>query len=275
MFPLIILRLVLMTSAALQGSGQRVSYEAVRRPIHTPGTSPWHLLPTWESSLSVFGVQADGDVHIKFISTVDDNHVVISLNVTKYEGESQMTVNIGDSATTQVSRNNVSLSPNKYTWFSTFRKESTFALMKGGAVKPLLMYTSKAADVDFMLCNVFQVWSRGKATWDFRGEKYLGVTPGTIPTQPALVAEVRGAVRGVAERMLAIDFFLDHTHVPALPRHAQVQLAETLDDLNPFFLMFRFHAFDFFRHLIFIPKNNIQRVRNELSTILRAGRKAK
>lgn len=275
MFPHITLHLALITAEALQASGKRVSYQAVRSPIHTPGTSPWHLLPTWESSLSVFGVQADSDVHIKFISAVDDNQVVISLNVKEYDGESQMMVNIGDSPVMLVSQENITLSPDRYTWFSTFRKESVFAIFIYGTMRPFLAFDNESLGLDFMNCNVFQVWSRGKATWDFRGEKYLGVTPGTIPRQPAMVAEIRGAVRGLAERITAIDFFLDHATVINMSPNVQKEFAEILDDLNPFFLMFRFHAFDFFKHFITIPTDNIRRARNDLSTILRKDRKTK
>ncbi|MPD04436.1 hypothetical protein E2C01_100123 [Portunus trituberculatus] len=146
--------------------------------------------------------------------------------------------------------------------------------MRDGSVRPVLAFTNETAGVDFITFNVFQVWSKGKATWDFRGEKYLGVRPGTVPRQPALVAEMRGAVRGMAERIMAIDFFLDHANVSSLPRHVQREFAEILDDLNPFFLVFRFHAFDFFRYFAIIPEDNIRRARSDLSTALRPDRTA-
>lgn len=270
MFPRVFLCLVLAATQVLRVSGGRrgrLPRRPVRAPILTPGASPWHLLPTWESSLTVFGVQAEGDAHIKFASEAQNLHVVVSLNATEHGSETQMTVSTGDMAVTLVSRHNVSLSADRYTWFAVFRKESVFAVTRDGSVTPLLLYSNDSAGLDFFTCNVFQVWSRGNATWDFRGEKYLGVTPGTVPRDPAVVAEVRGAVRGLAERIMAIDFFLDHVRVPFLPRPAHEHLTEILDDLNPFFLLFRFHGYDFFRFLKIVPSDNIMRARNVLSSI--------
>lgn len=248
---------------------RRRHHKPVRDLIFTPGASPQYLLPTWESSLAVFGVQAESDVHLKLISEAQDIHVVVSLNVTEHGGESQVTVNTSDAAVTLVSRDSVIFSADHFIWFSLFRKESVFALNRDGDEAPLLLYHNDSADVDFYTCDVFQVWSRGKATWDFRGEKYLGVTPGNVPRQPAVEAEIRGSVRGLAERILAVDFFLDHVRVSSLPTQVRQQLSEILDDLNPFFLMFRFHGYDFVRSLKIIPTDNIMNVRNVLTRLFR------
>lgn len=239
--------------------------QPVRDLLYTPGTSPQYLLPTWESSLAVFGVQAESDVHIRLTNEAQNVHVIISLNVTEYGGESQLTVNTSGAAVTVVSRDRVILSADHYIWFSVFRKESVFALTKDGSERPLILYSNDSADLDFYSCNVFQVWSRSHATWDFRGEKYLGVTPGNVPRHPAVRAEVRGAVRGLAERIMAIDFFLDQAKMIFLPAQVRQQLSEVLDDLNPFFLMFRFHGYDFVGSLKIIPTDNIMHARNVLT----------
>lgn len=248
-------------------------YQPVQALIATPGRSPQYLLPTWESSLAVFGVQTKGDVHIKFISATHNAHVVISLNAAEYGGESQMTVRSGDAAATVVSRDNASLSAHRYTYFAVFRKESLFALTRDGAVNPLLVYSNDSTEVDFFTCNIFQVWSRSTAKWDFLGEKYLGVPPGTVSRQPAVATEMHGLVKGLAERILAIDFFLDHVKVKLLPRPVQTQLTDVLDDLNPFFLILRFHGYDFLKSLKIIPTDNIMHARLFLSTLYSKYRK--
>lgn len=266
MFPRVALCLALVATHTPRG---RTRPQPVRDLLHTPGTSPPYLLPTWESSLAVFGVQAESDAHIGLTNAAQSVHVVVSLNVTDLGGESQVTVSTSGAAATVVSRDSVTLSADHFIWFSVFRKESVLAVTRDGSGRPLLLYTNDSADLDFFSCNVFQVWSRGNATWDFRGEKYLGVTPGNVPLQPAVRAEVRGAVRGLAERIMAIDFLLDHAKVNVLPAQARQQLSQVLDDLNPFFLMFRFHGYDFVRSLKIIPTDNIMRARNVLARLHR------
>lgn len=204
--------------------------------------SPIYKLPTWRSSLTPFGVKADGDVHISLINLASGAHVNVSLSVSRYDRESQVTATgLGDPVAV-VSLDKVHLDPTTFTWFCIFRKRHVIILVRYANPSPLLVYTQaatkQASVADFIHLTAFQVWSLADATWDFKGDHLRGTGPN--PTNPLLLKEVVGVFKGVMERVLFLDEFL-YTH-PGIAHqpHRYRDFEDLLDDLIPYYFLLKF-----------------------------------
>lgn len=186
----------------------------VRGIMHTNGSaSSSYRLPTWESSLTVFGVEAESDVHINLIHPVDKRCINISLAVQAYAKESQIAAHQLGHLVSVVTRESVDLSLDEFTWFSIFRTRDLVALYNEGATQPFLLYFNNHTinETDFLEFNMFQVYSRRNASWDFNADR-LGTTNSTPVVPKGMQHELEGVVEGVGPRLSLLEtFYKTHT----------------------------------------------------------------
>lgn len=188
--------------------------EGLERPfvvtgiIHTSASSsPMYQLPTWESPVSIFGVEADGDVHLTLLNLVNGRSLNISLEIRAYDNESQVTGNgVGDLLSI-VTQEEMDLDLDEFSWFSIWRTKQGVAVYEASTTYPFLLYfnNNTVNETDFREFNAFQVSSLRNASWDFIGDKYEDENEATVPKE--LASELQGVVEGIQPRLSVIETF--------------------------------------------------------------------
>lgn len=156
-------------------------------------------LPSWESSLSLFGVKSHDEVRIALLPH-DKDEAPINITIYGHDGHSEIRFNVSKSGQVEVSRFPLTLTLDKYTWFTLFRKEHFLSVHIAGTATPILAYEHDEKNLDLLRYTRFQVWSKKKAHWDLIGKSYKNENKGTAPVDEAMTEELRGIEEGLAER---------------------------------------------------------------------------
>lgn len=231
--------------------------------IHTSGsTSPLFRLPTWESSLTIFGVEADGDVHINLVHPVDQQGINISLAVKEYKGESQMAANLVRDQVSVVTQESVDLSLNEFTWFSIFRTKQLVTLYNEGATQPFLLYFNNQTinETDFFEFNAFRVSSLRNASWDFIGDKYdSGNETAVVPS--GMQSELEGLVDGVASRLHLLEDFYKTRTLNTLEKSNLKVLVSQMNWMKAYLMLLNYYEYT-------VAGRNITKVTREINSVI-------
>ena len=212
--------------------------------IHTSGTSsPLFQLPTWECSLSIFGVQADGDIHLTLIHLDHGRSLNISFEIRAYDGESQVTPSWLGDLVSVVTKEEVDLSLDEYTWFSIFRSKEVVTLYSAGATQPFLVYFNNhtANETNFLEFNSFQVSSLRNASWDFIGDKYDDENEATVPQ--GLESELQMVVEGTESRLDVIENFIETVSVNKLKKSNIRELLSELYWIKSYMMLINYYGY--------------------------------
>lgn len=231
--------------------------------IHTSGSaSPLFRLSTWESSLTIFGVEADGDVHINLISPVDQQGINISLAVKEYNGDSQMTANLARDRVSVVTQESVDLSLNEFTWFSIFRTKHLVTIYNEGATQPFLLYFNNQTinETDFFEFNTFKVSSMRNASWDFIGDKYdSGNEAAVVPS--GMQSELEGLVEGVAPRLHLLKNFYETQTLNTLGKSNLKVLVSQLNWMKAYLMLLNYYGFT-------VPGRNVTKETDKINSMI-------
>ncbi|KAK8395127.1 hypothetical protein O3P69_006103 [Scylla paramamosain] len=227
--------------------------------------SPVHKLPTWESPLTIFGVRAEGDVDIVFLHPSSRANVTISIQMSRFSGETQLT-NYWQSpngSETVVSRDVVYLSPHTFTWFTVFRRDSFIALYMEKEVRLILAYTQeKGTKLNFLDYTDFRVQSYYDAVWDFLGYQYPGLGKG--PGYVEVVKEVQAAAKGLIHRLLMLEQVLDAKPLDRMPQTTKKIFLTHLQRTEAFMFLCRFYGINFVKHVKFFPWKRLKAAFKEM-----------
>ncbi|MPC28510.1 hypothetical protein E2C01_021716 [Portunus trituberculatus] len=202
-----VLWLVIVAVAAWGAEGLERPF-VVTGIIHTSASSsPVYQLPTWESPVSIFGVEADGDAHLTLLNLVNGRSLNISLEIRAYDNESQVTGSgVGDLLSV-VTQDNIALDLDEFAWFSIWRTKQGITVYEASTTDPFLLYfnNNTVNETDFRELNAFQVSSLRNASWDFIGDKYDDENEATVPKD--LKSELQAVVEGFQPRLSVIETF--------------------------------------------------------------------
>ncbi|MPD06894.1 hypothetical protein E2C01_102726 [Portunus trituberculatus] len=216
--------------------------------------SPVYKLPTWESPLTIFGVKSEGDVDLVLLHSPSGANVTISIQMSKFSGETQLTSYLPSPASskTVVSRDMVRLNPHTFTWFTVFRRGSFIALFAEKEARLILAYTlEKDMKLNFLDYTDFRVRSYYDAVWDFLGDQYPGLGKG--PCYVEVVKEVQAAAKGLIHRLLMLEQVLDVKPLDKMPQTTKKIFLTHLQRTEAFMFMCRFYGFNFVKHVKFFP----------------------
>lgn len=107
-----------------------------------------YMVPITETRLCVLGVYSPhGNIELRLVRPTDKKSVTVSLAMSKYDHESQISaVDVGDNVAA-VSRDKLNLTRQL---ISIFRKDNVLAVYRAGQVKPVLVYKNKRpGNIDF------------------------------------------------------------------------------------------------------------------------------
>lgn len=180
------------------------NWERPPRFLLTQGNySRVYRLPSWESSLSLFGVQSSGQVRLALMHA-DTDEAPVNITLFGPEEESEIRFNLSRSGHVLVSPHKLRLTLNKYTWFTVFRKDHVVCVFLAGKPDPFLVYEDVNSNLQFLHYTRFQVWSERQAHWDFVGKKYKNENKSIGLSEKALMEELVGIKEGLAERFALI-----------------------------------------------------------------------
>ncbi|KAK4292928.1 hypothetical protein Pmani_034338 [Petrolisthes manimaculis] len=167
------------------------------------GISQRYILPTQETAFTLFGIKAPGDAFLAFSRREDNQHFILRLKDSRFDGETQLDVSgLGDNRSI-VAEEDIALTHAQYNWFVVFRKEKTLAVYQSGKLDPFIVYEGNNVTgvKDFKSFKFFTVASRSMAEWDFLGKRYRDQNAGKTPDDPALQHELNEVATGLVERV--------------------------------------------------------------------------
>ena len=230
--------------------------------------SPVYKLPTWESPLTIFGVKAESNVELVLVHPLhpsDHTNVTISIQVSKFSGETQLTHYWPgpNSSETVVSRDAVFLNPHNFTWFMMLRRDNFIGLFAEDEVRPILAYTQeKGRKLNFLDYTDFRVQSYNDAVWDFLGSHYSGMGKG--PGYVEVVKEVQAVAKGLIHRLIMIEHVLDAKPLHTMPQTTKRTFFTHLHRTKPFIFLCRFNGFNFAKHMKFLPWKRVRAAFKEM-----------
>lgn len=237
-------------AAVRRGAGVTESVHVTGALLTLYEASPTYLLPTWESPLTVFGVKAESDVDLMLIRPSDGAFVIISIQVSEFHGETQLTNPVGVPITI-VTRDVVTLNPYNFTWFTVFRRKNFIGLFLENEARVTLAYKQEKSKVDFLDYTHFKVKSFYEAEWDFLGYQYPGLGKG--PGYMTVVLEVQGVVKSLIHRLLTLEHVLEVKPLDRMPQTTKKAFFTHLRRAEAYIFLCRFYGFDFLEHVKFFP----------------------
>lgn len=210
------------------------NWERAPRVLTTQGNySRVYRLPSWESSLSLFGVKSNSEVRISLLHVdMDEAPVNITLYADGREGESEIQFNLSRSNHVIVSPYKLSLSLDNYTWFTIFRKGHVVYVFLANKFDPFLVYEHFDNKLELLKYTRFQVWSKGKAYWDFVGKNYKNENKNNFLTEKSLLEELDGIKEGLAERYGLITNLVSVLQRPSIVNNLTLMEIQKITDIG-------------------------------------------
>lgn len=190
------------------------------------------LLPLAESRLCVLAVHSPhNSVELRLVHKRDlALSVTVSLALTRYKGETQLSAaGLGDNVTV-VSRDDLRLSGQQL--LSLFRIDNVLAVFRAGQVKPILVYQSiwplKVNFEDFLL--YYTSGPRGAYSVHTTGLGERGYSlPQAAPHGEAVAEELHLMKRETRRRLGIMNAFFKKIQIDALPPRPLRTIAKLLD----------------------------------------------